>query len=220
MRIRRNGNIGIGVANENDINRLLTVNGTGRFQNILYFGGTEANLPHIYALIVGAGRNLILNSGGSGSDVNQVALSAGTGDVGGFWPTINNNVNLGSTSLRWRTIWSNNPLNSSSDQRLKTAVTPLASSLDKVMRMRPVSYRWIDDDGHTHLGFIAQEMENIVPEVVRTPRTTHDQEGNVQESHYAMVYAELIPVLTQAIQEQQKMIEELKEEIRLLKEGK
>ena len=51
------------------------------------------------------------------------------------------------------------------------------------------------------IGFIAQEMESIVPEAVDVPKTAAD--------HYGMKYNELIPVLTKAIQEQQAQIEQL-----------
>jgi hypothetical protein len=199
------GNVGIG-SNVN-INRRLTITGDARVSFPLYFGNADDNLPHISNLSVGSGRVLWLHSGGTGTNINNVVLQAGTDESSGFRPINNNTVNLGAPSTRWKTIWSNNPLNSSSDQRLKTEITTLNSSLAKVMQMRPVSYRWIEDDGNTHLGFIAQEMEKIVPEVVRPPMELKDHEGNTTISHYAMVYAELIPVLTQAIQEQQALIE-------------
>ena len=95
--------------------------------------------------------------------------------------------------------WSN-----ASDSRIKQNVTDLSDSLDKVMSMRPISYDLISEspsalgDGR-HLGFIAQEMEQILPQVVDT-----DSSGMKSIS-----YAVLAPVLTQAIQQQQAQINSL-----------
>ncbi len=57
------------------------------------------------------------------------------------------------------------------------------------------------------MGFIAQELKKVVPNVVV---------GNEATENLGVNYAELVPVLTKAIQEQQIQIRELKEELRLL----
>ena len=73
------------------------------------------------------------------------------------------------------------------------------------MAMRPVQYFWkTSPDNGQMLGFIAQEIEKIVPESVVAPKN----EGE----YYAMKYDALIPVLTKAIQEQQAQIEDLKKQ--------
>jgi hypothetical protein len=65
-----------------------------------------------------------------------------------------------------------------------------------------VSYQWTDrpDDG-TRLGLVAQEALDVVPEVVAVPDDPDELMG--------MRYAELVPVLIKAIQEQQDVIETL-----------
>ena len=132
-----------------------------------------------------------------------------------FGPTSHNSVRLGSSSFRWSEIWSVNPLNTSSDRRLKKNIQPLGYGLNAVMMMKPVSYNWIKDDGRTHIGFIAQEMEQILPQVVRKPLavSTVDENGRKSENTYSMSYSEIIPVLVKAIQEQQQEIEQLKNEL-------
>jgi hypothetical protein len=77
------------------------------------------------------------------------------------------------------------------------------------MQMRPVSYLWKDGTGGNQIGFIAQEIMQIIPEAVVK---TSDAEP------LGMKYAELIPVLTKAIQEQQSLIEKLQIEIEKLKQ--
>ena len=77
------------------------------------------------------------------------------------------------------------------------------------MQLRGVNFEWKDLENHEeglHIGFIAQEAEKIIPEVV-------DDKGK----YYSMQYAPITALLVEAIKEQQKMIEELKQEIEKLK---
>gem|GEM_PF-1331139 len=99
--------------------------------------------------------------------------------------------------------------NSLSDYRLKRDIQTITGALDKVKRLRGVSFQWKDEasDAQPHIGFIAQEMAEVIPEVV------HSQGGI-----YSVQYAPVTAVLVEAMKEQQKMIEQLKEEIRSLKE--
>jgi len=133
-------------------------------------------------------------------------------------PSVHNTVKLGSSSFRWSEIWSVNGLNQSSDARLKKDILPLSNSLDKVMKMNPVSYHWKVDDGNTHIGFLAQELDEVLPEVVRKPvgrQASADDARTVnpQDDVYAVNYSEIIPVLVKAIQEQQEIIRQLEERI-------
>ena len=141
-----------------------------------------------------------------------------------FGPENHNVTRLGSSSFRWSEIWSTNGLNQSSDKRLKKDIQPLTLALNKVMQMNPVSYHWIKDDGNTHLGFLAQELEQVLPEVVRKPevnRTTTDGRTPAKgEDMYAVNYSEIIPVLVKAIQEQQNQIKDLELKIKVLEKNK
>lgn len=90
----------------------------------------------------------------------------------------------------------------SSDVRLKKNIQPLTKSLECILKLNPVRYDWKTDadskDG-TQLGFIAQELEKYLPELVDT-----DVDGMK-----SITYSTLTSVLTGAIQEQQKQIEQL-----------
>jgi hypothetical protein len=60
-----------------------------------------------------------------------------------------------------------------SDARLKTDVEEITGALSTVVALRPVEYNWVDgratiNPGHKEVGFIAQELEAVVPEVVAT----------------------------------------------------
>lgn len=94
-----------------------------------------------------------------------------------------------------------------SDERYKTEVQTLSNSLEKVTRLRGVTYRWKQGafpdqkfDNKAHLGFIAQEVESLYPEMVLT-----DDNG-----YKSVDYGRLTPVLVEAIKEQQAQIDDLK----------
>lgn len=96
-----------------------------------------------------------------------------------------------------------------SDVRLKKDIKLLENSLEKVKKLSPVSYVR-KTTGDTHLGLIAQEIENIIPEVVNESMILGEDESIKYKS---INYDELVPVLIGAIQEQQKKIEALEEKI-------
>jgi len=97
---------------------------------------------------------------------------------------------------------------SPSDVRLKENIEPLESALDKVKNLRGVSYNWkkIDDKNFPegrHYGVIAQEIEKVLPEVVST----------APDGTKSVAYMGVIPVLIEAIKEQQKRIEALEKKL-------
>jgi hypothetical protein len=125
---------------------------------------------------------------------------------------------LGSTVKRWSTVFSVNPLNTSSDERLKKNIQSINGGLQKIMDMKPVSYQWKNEkiDTKTHLGFLAQDLEKVVPEVVSVPQS----DSRNEQEFYGVSYSEIIPVLVKAVQEQQEIIKGLKAEISELKKEK
>ncbi len=83
-----------------------------------------------------------------------------------------------------------------SDARLKKDIKTANYGLAEIMKMRPVTYSYKSNAiKGTQLGFLAQELEKLIPLVVNKPETEKD--------FYSVNYTELIPVLTKAIQEQQ-----------------
>ncbi|MFA5169484.1 MAG: tail fiber domain-containing protein [Candidatus Paceibacterota bacterium] len=115
------------------------------------------------------------------------------------------------------TAWVTSGSWSGSDARWKKNVSTLSttSSLDKILALNPVNYEWKTDEypemkfsKDAQLGFIAQDVENIIPEVVTT-----DNNG-----YKGISYEKIVPVLTSAVQEQQKEIKNLSDENKSLKE--
>lgn len=92
---------------------------------------------------------------------------------------------------------------SSSDARLKQNIMTIPNALDKVKKLRGVSFEWkAEPEIGTQLGLVAQEVLEVVPEVV------FENDG-----YYGVDYSELIPVLINAVAEQQAVIEELRQEV-------
>jgi hypothetical protein len=127
-------------------------------------------------------------------------------------PSADNTYTLGKNGARWSAVWSANGTIQTSDLRLKTNIHPLQYGLKEVLQMNPVSYNWIS--GPTtgvKIGLIAQEVQQLVPEVVS---------GDEQKEILGMNYAELIPVLINAVKEQQQQINSMETEVNKLQRRK
>jgi hypothetical protein len=95
-----------------------------------------------------------------------------------------------------------------SDARVKENVHTIENALDKTLKLRGVTYNRTDvEDKSTKIGVIAQEIMEVLPEVV-----SEDETGM-----YGVSYGNLTAVLIEAIKEQQKQIEELRNELNKLK---
>lgn len=151
-----------------------------------------------------SGTKLLLQSGIGGSSVALAAngnVGIGTATPGAFKLDVNGGVRcIGSVDI-------------TSDARFKLNVEPLPSALASVLRLRGVSYSW-DRAGfpeknfndRRQLGFIAQEVREILPELV-----SEDTDG-----YLSVGYSALTPVLVEAIKEQQKTISTLQARIKAL----
>ena len=98
-----------------------------------------------------------------------------------------------------------------SDKRLKTDIKSTEGNLEKILSLNPVEYTWKEGPrkGVKEIGLIAQEVEEIVPEVVRV-QSRHDNETGDGIEYKQVDYEHLVSTLIGAMQEQQKQIDELK----------
>jgi hypothetical protein len=104
-----------------------------------------------------------------------------------------------------------------SDARLKDNIIPIGNALDKVMKLNGVSFDWnglsVESRRGKHdVGLIAQEVAEVVPEAVTEPWAMKDGD----EKYISVNYEKLVPVLVQAIKEQQLQIDELKMQVKQL----
>jgi hypothetical protein len=111
-----------------------------------------------------------------------------------------NSIRLGNTavtSIGGQVAWS-----TLSDSRIKKNIVNSTYGLATVLKLRPVEYNLTSND-LKQVGFIAQEVQKLVPEVVT------GKEGDLSKGEIlGITYSNLVPVLTKAIQEQQKQIED------------
>jgi hypothetical protein len=84
-----------------------------------------------------------------------------------------------------------------SDRRLKTKIEDLTSPLDKILNLRGVSYEWTEESnmgaGVTKFGFIAQEVQEVIPDMVRIRAKSKDT--------LTLAYTEIVPWLVEAVKE-------------------
>ena len=90
----------------------------------------------------------------------------------------------------------------SSDERIKTNIKTIENALDKTLLLRGVEYNDIRiEPEKKKIGLIAQEVELIIPEVVRTSE---------DDGLKSIEYQNIVGLLVEAIKDQQKQINELK----------
>jgi hypothetical protein len=100
-----------------------------------------------------------------------------------------------------------------SDRKLKEDIKPIGSALDKVLRLQGVTYHPIresadDKSNPAEIGLIAQDVERVVPESVRT----------MNDGIKAVAYQNMVALLIEAIKEQQKVIDKQGKDILQLKQ--
>ena len=113
-------------------------------------------------------------------------------------------IRAGSTGVTYYT---------SSDRRLKENIETITDGTDKLMAMNPVTHTWkADPDAPAVHGFIAQEMQDVIPEAVS------GEDGGAEMM--SMDYGRITPVIVAALQDAHREIQNLKAEIAALKGDK
>ena len=105
----------------------------------------------------------------------------------------------------------------SSDYRLKENIVPMTGALDKVAQLKPVTYTWKADNSAGQ-GFIAHELQEVVPDCVTGEKDAVDADG--KPIYQGVDTSFLVATLTAAIQEQQTIINDLKARITALEGAK
>lgn len=167
-----------------------------------FAAGRRAKADHSGSFVWGDATNADFVSTGN----NQFLIRA-SGGVG-----INNNspgYDLDVTG----TIGGSGGLYHSSDIRWKRNISAITGALDRVSRLRGVNFEWrrqeYPEQNFTEgnqIGFIAQEVSEVLPEVVMQRK----------DGFYSVDYAKLTPILVEAIKEQQRTIESQERELSVL----
>lgn len=103
--------------------------------------------------------------------------------------------------------------NTSSDYRLKDNVSPMSGSIDRLKQLKPSTWLWVQNGSHGE-GFLAHEVQSVVPEAITGTKDAVDDEGN--PVYQGIDQAKLVPLLTAALQEAIAKIEDLETRIQAL----
>jgi hypothetical protein len=141
--------------------------------------------------------NLLLGTNGQGGNVTMRVSPFHT--VGIPFAVDNARLSAYAQGLEMAAFFEGNCVASlfllSSDARFKQEVTPITDALSAILSLRGVSYVWRQDiPGHNfdkgrQIGFIAQEVEKVLPELVHTG----------SDGYKSVAYPNVVPVLVEAI---------------------
>ena len=99
-----------------------------------------------------------------------------------------------------------------SDEKLKTNINDTKYGLSDILKLRGVDFNWKEKfEGKRDVGFIAQEVQEIIPELVKEVDTIGTKQGEEGGgTHLTVDYAKVVPILVESIRELKKEIDDLK----------
>ena len=218
------GNVGIG--NSAPATTLTVGNGTGTIPGEITLFPATANFEggqiNIKKSLVGSTADWIIDQYGSTAADARLRIFSNS-ELNGMVIKENGYIGMGNNAPTVRLQVTGdiiaNSIAGSSDARFKTNIFPIANPLQKVLQLRGVTFDWKTKDFPSRMfsenravGFIAQEVEQVMPEVVQTENTT--------EGYKSVQYDKVVALLVEAIKEQQKQIESLKIQVNKLKRNK
>ena len=118
----------------------------------------------------------------------------------GIYPMSDNTFDIGSSSQRFKRVYASNGSIQTSDRNQKNTIIESDLGLDFVNKLKPVSYKWNEDDGKTHYGLIAQEVEETLLDIDKTV-SDFGAVSKEDDSPMGLSYNEFISPLVKAIQE-------------------
>ena len=141
---------------------------------------------------------LVISRDGGGSLILRRRSSDGT--IQGFYrdTTLVGTISVTTTATAY---------NTSSDYRLKENVTAVIDGITRLQQLKPSRFNFIADPTKTVDGFIAHEVQSVVPEAITGEKDAVDDEGNPE--YQGIDQSKLVPLLTAALQEAIAKIESL-----------
>jgi len=166
----------------------------------------------------GSANGVIIRTGpGTTSDASCMEVVTSAGD-GRFFIGFRNNATSGRTSGAIvgsiSTNGSTTSFNNSSDYRLKENITEVTDGIARLQRLKPSRFNFIIDPNTTVDGFIAHEVQEVVPEAVTGEKDAINSDGN--PIYQGIDQSKLVPLLTAALQEAIGEIESLKARVAAL----
>lgn len=224
FRINSSGLVGIG--NTAPISTLTVGNATGTIPGEITLypttGSFEGGQINIKKSLVGSTVDWIIDQYGTSASEARLRIF-NTTEANGIIIKENGFIGMGTSNPTVRLQVAGdiiaNSIAGSSDTRFKTNIIPIENPLQKVLKLRGVTFDWKTKEFPSRmfsenraLGFIAQEVEQVIPEVVQTENST--------EGFKSVQYDKVVALLVEAIKEQQKQIEQLQQEVKELTEKK
>jgi hypothetical protein len=216
------GNVGIGTSSPGSLFTVGRTDGTIPAEIALNPAATinEGGQISIRRSLTGSTVDWTIDQYGTLAANARLRIFSGVSETNGIAILENGNVGIGinapTTKLYVNGDITANSIAGTSDLRYKTNVRSITSPLEKVKSLRGVYFNWDQKSfpdknfsDKTELGFIAQEVEKVLPEVVSIDKTP--------EAYRSVKYDKVVALLVEAIKEQQKQINQLKKEIKKLK---
>lgn len=208
------GNVGIGTSSPSSTLTLGNTAGTVAGELTLNPSSTqyEGGQINIRKSPLGSTADWTFDQYGTSSSDARLRIFNSIGESNGMAILENGNIGMGTIIPTVRLQVNGdiiaNSIAGSSDLRYKTNIHTVENALDKVKALRGVYFNWNqkaypskDFTDKTELGFIAQEVEKILPEVVIKDKTA--------EEYRSVKYDKVVALLVEAIKEQQKQIDRL-----------
>jgi hypothetical protein len=219
LRIDNVGNVGLGTAAPGSLLTVGKADGTIPAELLLNPSTTtnEGGQLVFKRSLVGSTLDWIVDQYGTTSSDARLRIFAGNSEMNGLIIKENGFIGMGTIAPSVRLQVSGdiiaNSIAGSSDARFKTNVTPIVNPLQKVLALRGVNFDWKTTEfparsfsENRSVGFIAQEVEKVLPEVVQTEKNA--------EGYKSVQYDKIVALLVEAIKDQQKQIDSLKAELK------
>ena len=141
------------------------------------------------------------------------AITVGRGNNGAVIETYYGTSQVGSVTVTSTTT----AFNTTSDYRLKENVTPVPDGIARLQQLKPSRFNFIADPDNTVDGFLAHEVQTVVPEAITGEKDEVDADGN--PVYQVIDQSKLVPLLTAALQEALAKIETLETRLTALEGG-
>lgn len=208
------GNVGIGTSSPGSLLTVGRSDGTINGEILLNptATSTEGGQIKIKRSLSGSTVDWTIDQYGTTTADARLRIFSGGSETSGLAILENGYIGIGniapSTRLYVNGDITANSVAGTSDIRFKTNIRPVLNALDKVKLLRGVYFNWNqkafpekDFGSQDELGFIAQEVEKIIPEIVSKDKT--------KEEYRSVKYDKLVAILVEAIKDQQKQIDSL-----------
>jgi hypothetical protein len=198
-RIAPSGTAGNSISGANAFVQAMTLDASGN----LLVGKTSASDSVVGAYISPSGSFSQTNAASTNSTVVNAVYSSGASNYR-FYVGMGGTVYATSTSIT-----------AISDQTLKTNIKPLETGLAEINKLQPRRFDWINGDGTNVAGFISQEVQTVLPDLVSESIYSYAEDGsNINKLYLKM--GDMIPTMVNAIQQLSAQVTTLQAQVTAL----